>query len=151
MNEKQLIKQYGEDKLRLAKRFEFMDPRRGALKFGYGCPKYNPRNWFNLVWNLCEKIENELKKDPEAEKNFLVLEVKEKFGALCFYTLGATTPVKGLIDEAETKSLRLTDKEDLRREICKIFKYLNVRWELLEKAESDLDDMLRNYEIKRID
>ncbi len=151
MNEKQSIKQYGEDKRRLAKRFSFMDPKSGALRFGYGCPRYNPRNWFNLVWNLCEKIENELKKDPEAKKSFLVLEVKEKFGRLCFYSQGATTSIKGLITEAETKSQEMTEKEDLRREICKIFKYLNVRWELLENAESDLNDILENYEIRRID
>ena len=151
MNEKQLIKQYGEDKKRLAKRFSFMDPKSGALKFGYGCPKYNPRNWFNLVWILCEKIEQELEKDPEAKKSFLVLEVKEKFGRLCFYTLGATIPIKGLIDEARTKSLEITDKEDLRREIFELFKPLSVNWKLLGRAESDLDDILGNYEIKRID
>lgn len=151
MNEKQSIKQYGEDKKRLAKRFSFMDPRTGALKFGYGCPKYNPRNWFNLVWNLCEKIEQELEKDPEAKKSFLVLEVKEKFGCLRFYVREATIPIKGLIDEAETESLRLTDKEELRREIFEIFKSLSDNWKLLGNAEKDLDEILKNYEIKRID
>lgn len=151
MNEKQLIKQYGEDKKRLAKRFSFMNPKFGALKFGYGCPKGNPRNWFNLVWNLCEKIEQELEKDPETKKNFLVLEVKEKFGRLCFYVLGATTPIKELITEAQIKSLEMTDKETLRREIYGILKPLSDNWKLLRRAENDLDEIFKNYEIKRID
>jgi len=148
MNEEQLI---NEDKHRLAKRFTFMNPKLGALKFRYGCPKVNPRGWFILVWNLCEKIENELKKDPEAKKSFLALEVKEKFGRLCFYVQGATIPIQGLINEGQRKSWRLTDKEDLRREIFEIFKSLSDNWKLLGNAESGLDDILRNYEVKRID
>ena len=151
MSEKQSIKQYGEDQLRLAKRFSFMDPRTGALKFGYGCPKDNPREWFSLIWDLCERIEKELEKNPEARKNFLVLQVKEKFGRLCFYTRGATTSIKELITEAQIKSLELTDKGDLSREIYAIFKSLSDNWKLLRRAESDLNEIFKNYEIKRID
>lgn len=151
MKEEQLIKQYGEDKKRLAKRFSFMNPKFGALKFGYGCPRYNPRDWFNLVWNLCEKIENELEKDLETKKVFLVCEVKEKFGKLCFYSQGASIPIQKLIIEASTKSLGVTDKEDLRREIYELFKSLSGNWKPLGSAERDLDEILKNYEIKRID
>lgn len=108
MSEEQSIRQYDKDKKRLAKRFSFMDPKCGALKFGYGCPKGNPRNWFNLVWNLCEKIENELRENPEAAKNFLALEVKAKFGALRFYVRGGTLKIRELIEEAEKESLKLS-------------------------------------------
>lgn len=108
MSEEQLIKQYSEDKQRLAKRFNFMNPKFGALKFGYGCPKGSPRNWFNLVWVLCEKIEKELQGNPKAEKNFLVLQVKEKFGGLRFYVRDGTKTIIKLIREAEAKSLKLS-------------------------------------------
>lgn len=108
MNEEQSIKQYGEDKQRLAERFNFMNPKFGALRFGYGCPKGAPRNWFNLVWSLCEKIEKELKKNPEVEKNFLVFQVAEKFGGLIFYTSSRTAKIRELIREAERKSLKLS-------------------------------------------
>lgn len=81
------------DKLRLAKRFGFMNPESGALTSGYNCSN----NCFPLVWELCEKIENELIKNPEAEKNFLVLEANDKSGGLSLYTQNATEEIENLI------------------------------------------------------
>jgi len=64
--------------------------------------------WFNLLWELSEKLEAEiirLKKEGKTEPEDLphVQQVKEKYGTLCFYA--SFTEKMGIdIAEAEKKS-----------------------------------------------
>jgi hypothetical protein len=49
------------------------------MPFGFACGD----GWFQIIWDLCEGIE---KLGPS--ENFEVIQVKEKFGGLRFYTQG---------------------------------------------------------------
>jgi len=84
---------------KLFQKFKFFDPykspQKGLMCFGFECSD----GWFNLIWDLCEKIE---KTSPS--KNFEVLQVKEKFGGLRFYTSSASKKIFDLIRDAETES-----------------------------------------------
>lgn len=61
--------------------------------------------WFKIVDELCSKIDIELKKHVEFEKHFLVTNIKEKWGGLCFNVMTATDAIYNAIDQAETHSL----------------------------------------------
>jgi len=70
--------------------------------------------WYNLVYKLCEDIERILKEEcPEFLDKFIVLEVKEKFGGLRFYTGGVHEKVAdkifSLISKAEEESYRICE------------------------------------------
>ena len=103
---------------RLVKRFSFYRPHlpitHSLMAFGFE----HGGGWFDIIWELSLKIEEELKK-IEAETNereklkkelrssedgFNVTQVKEKFGTLRFYTSWATDGIMEAIDEAENKS-----------------------------------------------
>ncbi len=64
--------------------------------------------WYNIVYDLCSKINNKLS-DDEKEK-FIVTQVKEKFGGLRFYTNLVNDEVEKLIIEAEEKSFKTCEK-----------------------------------------
>ena len=96
----------------LYKNFSFFHPEEPLTKslmgFGFECGD----GWFELIKELCEKLQ---KMNLEG---FSVLQVKEKFGGLCFYvglieTEKADT-VYRLINEAESKSYKIC-------EICGFF------------------------------
>jgi hypothetical protein len=97
-----------EEKTRkLFERFKFFHPERSLneslMGFGFECSD----GWFNIIWDLCEKIEKELNEhgnDPDFP--FEVLQVKEKFGGLRFYTNWETKEIGDLINEAEEKSYK---------------------------------------------
>lgn len=71
------------------------DGKRVSLVFGFQCNS----GWRDLLWRLCEDIE---KLGPG--RNFHVLQVKEKFGGLRFYTSGTTEEVLHRIHLAEQES-----------------------------------------------
>ena len=60
---------------------------------------YCPAGWTDLVWNLCENIEQEFEGDLD---DFNVVQVKEKFGGLRFYV-----STKGKVHEAKDEVLKL--------------------------------------------
>jgi len=86
-------------------RFEFIetsgDSRQDAMVWGLECGD----GWRDLIWKLCEDIEDELKKisDPQ-EFAFRVVQIKEKFGGLRYYVNWGTDSIDKLIAEAEKKS-----------------------------------------------
>ncbi len=84
---------------KLFTRFKFFHPERppthGLMCFGFECGN----GWFGLIWNLCEAIE------PLVDGSFGVVQVKEKFGGLRFYTTAVPQEVCDLIDKAEALSL----------------------------------------------
>ena len=61
--------------------------------------------WFQLVYDLSKKLEAEILKLPESERqHFCASQVKEKYGGLRFYVEGSTDEMEKLIREAEEES-----------------------------------------------
>ena len=84
-------------------RFDFLDPKETFMESGFGCPD----NWFQLLWNLCEGIEDELEKNPKLKEKFRVLQTKEKWGMLRFYVAGGNNKIKDMIEEAMEESQKI--------------------------------------------
>lgn len=62
--------------------------------------------WFDLVWRLCERLEPVVAAaEKEAGRSFQVLQVKEKFGGLRFYTNFRNDAISALIEAAEIDSV----------------------------------------------
>lgn len=73
--------------------------------FGFECGD----GWFNLIYNLSEKIETYNKSlSPDVEP-IRATQVKEKYGTLRFYTNYGTDEIFDLIDEAETQSAKICE------------------------------------------
>lgn len=79
------------------------------MRFGFECSD----GWFQIIWDLSEKIEEVLKeednvvqqaKDELQDSGFEVIQVKEKFGTLRFYTNWSNPKIEAYIREAEEKS-----------------------------------------------
>lgn len=83
--------------------FDFLDPEERLMEFGFGCPD----SWFNLLWNLCERIREELTQNEELKENFRVLQVKEKLGMLRFYVIGGNEKIRDMIADAMEKSEKI--------------------------------------------
>lgn len=90
-------------------RFNFFHPEKGPREtlmfFGFECGD----GWFDLIWDLCEKIELHLKDKAAEEEPFEVVQVKEKYGSLRFYTNWGTNEISELIEEAEKKSATICE------------------------------------------
>lgn len=76
------------------------DETQTCLTWGCECGD----GWFGLIDELCDRI---VQLDPPDD--FYVLQVKEKFGGLRFYTIGATLDIDDLIDEAEHRSYKICE------------------------------------------
>lgn len=83
-------------------KFFFRPTTPGAISLGFGFDCGD--GWYKLLYSLCEGIQAVLIKSPEIRKEFCVVQVKEKFGDLRFYTQGGNKEINKLIDEAESKS-----------------------------------------------
>jgi hypothetical protein len=105
---------------KLLERFNFFHPELSPINdlmcFGFE----HGDGWFNIIWNLCEKIEKCLKRI--SLEDFRVVQVKEKYGTLRFYINYGTDEIYTLIDKAERKSGKIC-------EICgKFGKLNNLGW-----------------------
>ena len=61
--------------------------------------------WYDLIYELSKNLYAEiLKEDPEVRDIFSAVKIKEKFGALRFYTIHSSPKMKKLIIAAENKS-----------------------------------------------
>ena len=67
----------------------------------WGCSVGN--GWFNILWEMCEKID-EIRKRDNLDVSFS--QIKEKFGGLRVYEFGGNNDVEKCIEEAEGKSLK---------------------------------------------
>lgn len=88
--------------------FRFHDsrnPHKTLMVFGFACDN----GWYDLIYNLCKDIKKITDKDPRLT-DFIVLQVKEKFGGLRFYTGPATDEIFKLIHEAEKKSYEICER-----------------------------------------
>jgi hypothetical protein len=82
--------------------FKHKDNLRASLMaFGFG-----PDGWYPIIKKLCIDIEKELEKpeNKELRKDFEVIQVKEKFGELRFYTNFGNERIFDLIGAAEEES-----------------------------------------------
>lgn len=80
--------------------FRDFNPRSSLMAFGFECGD----GWFNIVKELCEDINIYLGTTGGLEESFYVLQVKEKFAMLRFYTTCTDDKIEQLIGEAERKS-----------------------------------------------
>jgi hypothetical protein len=66
--------------------------------------------WISLLDDLCESLEEELESVPkEIREDFYVVQIKEKFGALRFYTSICYPDLDDLISYAEKKSAKICE------------------------------------------
>ena len=79
------------------------DLRPTAMPFGFA----HGDGWFDLVWRLCERLEPVVAAaEMEAGRPFRVLQVKQKFGGLRFYTSFGNDAVSALVEAAEGESFK---------------------------------------------
>lgn len=76
-------------------------PYVGSMGFGFQCGD----GWFNLLYELSTKIEDELRRNPSGKtETYAIAEVKEKFGELRCYQVHGTHETSRLILEAKWQS-----------------------------------------------
>lgn len=76
------------------------DPRTTCM--AWGCCVGD--GWYDLIYKLCSDI-----KTLNPPENFKWTQIKEKFGGLRAYWVGATTPISQLVDEAERDSYTICE------------------------------------------
>jgi len=79
-----------------------------AMCWGISCGD----GWYDLIDTLCENIQNRMmnvnRNKPEEEHLICeAVQVKEKFGGLCFYTYGSDDYIDGLVSMAESMSYHI--------------------------------------------
>ena len=90
--------------------FELRRPRKEGEKvmpsicYGLECGD----GWYDLIYTLCSQIANYIKWN-EKDCKVQVLQVKEKFGGLRFYTNGVPDEIHGMIRMAEAMSYKICD------------------------------------------
>ena len=90
--------------------FELRRPRKEGEKvmpsicYGLECGN----GWYDLIYTLCSQITNHLKWNKKDDK-VQVVQVKEKFGGLRFYTNGVSDEIRGMIRMAEAMSYKICD------------------------------------------
>jgi len=62
-----------------------------------------------LVWHLCERLEAVVPQLKQDWRSFHVLQVKEKFGGLRFYTNYSNYTISALIEAARIESIHTCD------------------------------------------
>jgi hypothetical protein len=95
-----------ENQQKLFNRFNFFHPKKtlhnSLMGFGFECGD----GWFKLIWKLCEDLE---KLNLENEKRFEVIQVKEKFGGLRFYTHNTPPKMRKRILKAIKQSHKICE------------------------------------------
>lgn len=93
---------------KLIDRFPYIiNPDNIGLQWGTGIDCND--GWYNLIYTLLEKIEEVYKRNNRSMDDFIVEQIKEKYGELRFY---ATTDLKeafDLIDEYENLSATICE------------------------------------------
>lgn len=89
---------------KIINKFDFYKPdethQRNLIAFGFECSD----GWFDLIYKLSEDL-NKL----DLPENFEVVQVKEKFASLRFYTNITTTEIDKLIYKAEEESYTICE------------------------------------------
>ena len=85
-----------------------LDKTQTAMCWGIACGD----GWYTLIDTLCANIQNHTTNvnRNKSKEDMLVcqaVQVKEKFGGLCFYTYGADDYIDGMVSLAESMSYRI--------------------------------------------
>lgn len=96
-----------ENTKKLFDRFPFFNPKASIqtslMGFGFACGD----GWFDIIWCLSEDIEKILKeKGDNPQEPFRVLQVKEKFAGLRYYTNWGNEEIWKRIKQAEAEAVR---------------------------------------------
>ena len=88
-----------------------MPEQETAMCWGISCGD----GWYTLLDELCNSIDNRLRnvnRNRTTDEKLVceAVQVKEKFGGLCFYIAGGDDYIKGLIDLAGSLSYRICSK-----------------------------------------
>jgi len=76
------------------------------IKLGISCGD----GWYDLLHNLCLVVEQEIEQAPlELQDQIYAVQVKSKFGGLCFYMNRSTPYINGAITMAESMSYHLCE------------------------------------------
>lgn len=65
--------------------------------------------WYDLIDNLCNTIQTYISNNSETVKQINIVQVKEKFGGLRFYTNGGNDLIYGMIWFAEDLSYKICE------------------------------------------
>ena len=88
----------------------YYDPYKLALRFPFinmdwPCNIESPVGWTRLVFNCSREIHRLIKKNREMYRGFEVVQIKEKFGGLRYYTTFTDDKVSSIINKYERISL----------------------------------------------
>ena len=83
-----------------------VDPKMSLMCFGIMCDD----GWFELIDKLCDSIQSYITLNPQLKLKTVVVEVKEKFGGLRFYTEGADEHINGMTSLAEDMSYKICEE-----------------------------------------
>lgn len=75
-----------------------------CMGWGFTCGD----GWFNLIDTLCERLQ--FWTDHNGAPQVVALQVKEKWGELCFYAAGGSEQQWGMITMAEALSARICEE-----------------------------------------
>jgi len=82
-------------------------PKGVHVSFSFDCDD----GWFQLIYDLSKEILRVMDNTPDDSfENFIVLQVKEKFGGLRYYVGAANTQIFDIIHKAEEKSMRTCER-----------------------------------------
>ncbi len=98
-----------ENEKRLFETFRFFNPNdksNSLMRFGFT----HGDGWYDIIYRLCQGIQDHLDEIDRTNavppsSPFEVLQVKEKFGGLRFYTNWEDDVIRDLINRAESASL----------------------------------------------
>jgi len=93
------------DKYDFIFRGRYLPVTQNLMPFGFECGD----GWFTLIDELCTTIERILIDDPELARDFIVTQVKEKYGSLRFYTSPTPDVIFWLVEFAEAMSATICD------------------------------------------
>lgn len=85
--------------------------------FGIECDD----GWYDLLFKLCTWIQHHIDHstmDGKSPNQVTALQIKEKYGALRFYTSGGDQMIQGAIDFAEYQSQFICELTGLPGELC---------------------------------
>ena len=103
----------------LMKKYNWLTPgddRTAYAMFGFDVND----GWYQLLDDTFFSIDRVFTGSPEVKENFVITQIKEKWGALCIYYYGGDDEIEGIIRNAEEKSETVCEvcgkKGELRRD-----------------------------------
>lgn len=93
---------------KLLERFPYIQNEEN-IGLQWGCGVDCGDGWFDLLYTLLEKIENIYSANNKSIDDFIISQIKEKYGELRFYASSDIPEVNKLIDEYEELSATICE------------------------------------------